>query len=110
MKTLGKAAARAALGLVLALGLIGSAAADDGSDMPASRPALLLNGLGVSQNWASWSTWAGLPSLPQPGAVSYVKGEWTVPSVACDATDDSSSVWVGIDGLFSSSVEQVGTE
>jgi hypothetical protein len=71
---------------------------------------LLLNTLGLSQNWAGWASFAGLPLLPQNGAVTYVKGEWTVPALTCTSADADSSVWVGIDGMTNNTVEQVGTE
>jgi hypothetical protein len=98
------------LALGLAVGTVVPAGADDGGMMPASHPFLALNQLGLSQNWAGWASYAGLAGLAQNGAVSYVKGEWVVPAVACGATDASSSVWVGIDGLYNGVVEQVGTE
>ena len=41
--------------------------------------------------------------------MSYVAGSWTVPT-ASTKTSGYSSVWVGIDGYSSSTVEQVGTE
>lgn len=105
---------RRAASLGLALGLAAAAVlpvgADDGGNMPTSHPFLALNQLGLSQNWAGWASYAGLAGLAQNGAVSYVKGEWVVPAVACGATDADSSVWVGIDGLYNQVVEQVGTE
>ena len=46
---------------------------------------------------------------PQNGAVSAVSGTWKVPTVTGSGTTYS-SVWVGIDGYGSSTVEQLGTE
>jgi len=100
----------ASVAVAMAVSVVGSAAADDGGEMPTSHPALLLNLLGQSQNWAGWASYAGLAGLAQPGSVSYVKGEWTVPAVSCGSADASSSVWVGIDGVYNGVVEQVGTE
>jgi hypothetical protein len=42
-------------------------------------------------------------------SVSSVSGTWTVPTVTGSGTSYS-SVWVGIDGYQSSTVEQIGTE
>jgi hypothetical protein len=105
-----RAARTGAAAIVLAGCLVGTVAAGEGGEMPSSRPMLLLNTLGLSQNWAGWATFAGLPLLPKSGAVSYVKGEWTVPSVSCAGADADSSVWVGIDGMSNQTVEQIGTE
>jgi len=109
----GKSVRRAAtfgLALGLAAGTVLPAGAEDGGSMPTSHPFLALNQLGLSQNWAGWASYAGLAGLAQNGAVSYVKGEWVVPAVACGSADADSSVWVGIDGLYNQAVEQVGTE
>jgi len=99
------------LAVALAATLVTSAWADDGGGfMPTSHPFLLGNLIGTSQNWAGWAAYAGLAGLAQPGAVSYVKGEWVVPAVSCGSTDAASSVWVGIDGVYNGVVEQAGTE
>ena len=45
----------------------------------------------------------------QSTSVSYVAGSWVVPTVSTK-TNGYSSVWVGIDGYSSSTVEQIGTE
>jgi hypothetical protein len=105
-----RAARGAAAALVLAGCLAGSVAAEGGGNMPSSRPMLLLNTLGLSQNWAGWASFSGLPLLPKAGAVTYVKGDWSVPAVTCTGADADSSVWVGMDGMFNNTVEQVGTE
>jgi hypothetical protein len=102
--------ASGAAALALAASLVGSAGADEGGYMPSSRPFLLGGVTGTSTNWAGWASYAGLAGLAQKGSVSYVKGEWVVPAVKCDGSDDDSSVWVGIDGLYNDFVEQVGTQ
>ena len=103
--------ASGAAALALAATLVGSAGADDGGAMPTSHPFLIVgNTLGLSANWTGWASYAGLAGLAQPDSVSYVTGDWVVPAVNCDATDDDSSVWVGIDGLYNGYVEQVGTQ
>ena len=76
---LSRAARVGAATMVLAGCLVGTATADGGGEMPSSHPMLLLNTLG-SQNWAGWASFGGTFLLPQAGAVSYVKGEWTVPA------------------------------
>ena len=57
--------------------------------------------------------WSGYAISAAPGTiVTDVKGSWIVPSIvgACGSVDQHSSFWVGIDGLVSSTVEQLGTE
>ncbi len=63
------------------------------------------------------------PPTPTAGAVTFVTGTWNVPgmtgvnepynrNVNCSDSDNTwydSSVWVGIDGLVDSTVEQTGT-
>jgi hypothetical protein len=103
--------ASGAAALALAASLVGSAGADEGGYMPTSHPFLIVgNTLGLSANWTGWASYAGLAGLAQKGSVSYATGDWVVPAVKCDASDDDSSVWVGIDGLYSGFVEQVGTQ
>jgi hypothetical protein len=55
------------------------------------------------------TNWAGYALDSRPGAVAAVGGSWTVPAVPAAGTGFS-SVWAGIDGLNSPTVEQVGTE
>ena len=55
----------------------------------------------VSSNWSGYAVQAAANS------VSYVAGTWTVPTAT---TSGYSSVWVGIDGYSSQTVEQIGTE
>ncbi len=65
---------------------------------------------GTSLNWSGYAVETNLAS-PQKGAVSDVKGSWTVPAVTCTSTPTAySSFWVGIDGYSSSTVEQTGTD
>jgi hypothetical protein len=61
-----------------------------------------------SSNWSGYAAETSLSS-PQSNAVTYVSGSWTVPKVT-GTTNAYSSVWVGIDGYSSNSVEQLGTE
>jgi hypothetical protein len=55
------------------------------------------------------SNWGGYAVTTKPGAVSGVAGTWVVPAVSGDGTA-TSSVWVGIDGYHSPTVEQIGTD
>jgi hypothetical protein len=65
---------------------------------------------GTSTNWSGYAVETSLAS-PQNGVVTDVKGSWTVPSVtATDSSVTYSSIWVGIDGDTSKTVEQCGTE
>src|SRR5258707_13897603 len=56
----------------------------------------------TSANWSGYSVATGA------GAVSQVAGSWVVPAVSSSVSGYSAS-WVGIDGAFSSTVEQTGT-
>jgi hypothetical protein len=46
------------------------------------------------------------------GSVSDVKASWVVPPIqgSCPSTNQYASFWVGIDGYFSNTVEQIGTD
>lgn len=61
-----------------------------------------------STNWSGYAAETSL-SAPASNAVTQVTGSWTVPKVSGKA-NAYSSVWVGIDGYSSGSVEQLGTE
>ncbi|CAM9695182.1 unnamed protein product, partial [Phaeothamnion confervicola] len=57
------------------------------------------------------TNWSGYAVTAAAGAVTVVSGEWTVPTVTgTGAGTTYSSVWVGIDGYNSTSVEQTGIE
>jgi len=62
----------------------------------------------TSTNWSGFAVETNLNS-PQNNAVSAVSGSWTVPTATGSGTAYS-SVWVGIDGYSSSTVEQIGVE
>jgi Peptidase A4 family len=61
-----------------------------------------------STNWSGYAAETNL-TTPASNAVTMVSGSWTVPTVT-GKTNAYSSVWVGIDGYSSPSVEQLGTE
>jgi hypothetical protein len=60
----------------------------------------------------NWSGYAGATSFTNPTAhsVTAVSGSWIVPTVKASGGTTYSSLWVGIDGYNSSTVEQLGTE
>lgn len=68
------------------------------------------NANGTSLNWSGYAVETSL-KRPQKGAVSYVTGSWRVPTISASGSANTySSIWVGIDGYSSSTVEQIGTE
>ncbi len=64
---------------------------------------------GTSENWSGY---AAATSLIKPAmfSVTQISGTWTVPEVKASKEDTYSSIWVGIDGFSSGTVEQIGTE
>lgn len=65
---------------------------------------------GTSSNWAGYAIQTNLAN-PQNNAVSDVKGTWVIPTVDCSSTPTGyASIWVGIDGYSSNTVEQTGTD
>ena len=59
----------------------------------------------------NWSGYAVAPSFkePTPGAVSHVRGSWTVPSIAASEHDTHCAIWIGMGGFLESSAQQIGT-
>jgi len=76
----------------------------------AHAPVAAISGSPVA---ATTFNWAGYAVAGATNSVTFVKGSWHVPAVkgaVCSATSfDASSTWVGIDGLLSTTVEQIGT-
>jgi len=65
---------------------------------------------GTSENWGGYGIQTNL-GAPQVNAVTDVKGSWVVPAVDCTVTPTGySSLWIGIDGYSSNTVEQIGTD
>jgi len=54
-------------------------------------------------NWAGYGTLA-----PTSTAFTSVTASWTVPTIAPTANDTYLGMWVGLDGLTNSTVEQIG--
>jgi hypothetical protein len=59
---------------------------------------------------AERTNWSGYAIQTSDYAVSQVHGSWFVPTVTCSGGTENSSVWLGIDGYNSNTVEQLGTE
>jgi len=70
-------------------------------------PPLIQSVSTISNNWSGYAVETNLLS-PQPGVFTAVSGSWTVPAVSGVGTAYS-SVWVGLDGFSSGTVEQIGT-
>src|ERR1700733_3657591 len=75
---------------------------------PPIVPPLFHSVATTSTNWSGYATETNLNS-PQSGAFTAVSGSWTVPSVI-GSGNAYSSIWVGLDGYSSSTVEQIGTD
>ncbi len=60
----------------------------------------------------NWSGYVAAPNLLKPTfyTVTQVTGSWIVPNIVSASVNTSCSIWVGIDGAGSPSVEQLGTE
>jgi len=101
-----------ALVVALALSLsLGFALASHSAGAGQTETRRLHPGLrqGYALNWSGYSAQTSLTS-PASGVVTDVKATWTVPTVTGSRSRAYSSVWVGIDGYSSPTVEQIGTE
>jgi hypothetical protein len=82
-------------------------------------PASGANGCPYSGSQCGYSyNWAGYVVYNSAYSVTKVTGDWKVPTIAgvsgttcpdTQATWDSNSVWIGIDGFMDGTVEQTGT-
>ncbi len=77
--------------------------------IPAPESARTSRTLATSTNWSGYVA-ANRLSAPQQGSVSAVSGTWVVPTLKPTPDHTYCSLWVGIDGYNSSTVEQIGTE
>ena len=77
--------------------------------IPAPRSSRVPSHLASSTNWSGYAA-ANKLSSPKKGSVTAVSGTWIVPTLSPTFDDTYSSLWVGIDGYGSSTVEQIGTE
>jgi Peptidase A4 family len=71
-----------------------------------TRHARAIEGV-TARGTANWSGYADTATKAQ--TFTKVSGSWTTPSVTCSREDQITSNWVGLDGLNSSTVEQLGT-
>ena len=65
---------------------------------------------GTSSNWSGYAVFAAGSKKSQSESWAYVSGTWTVPAVQKTGVTSYSSIWVGLDGYTSGTVEQIGTE
>jgi hypothetical protein len=82
---------------------------------PASIRHLNFDGTADAENWAGYAiaaaTQPATPTSPTGVTVTSVTGSWKVPAVTCTGKSlQYSSFWVGIDGWYSPTVEQIGTD
>lgn len=91
--------------ILVTLALSGAAAAMPVPDIRSLAPNVRA-GPGTSLQWSGYAVTGPV------GSVSDVKGSWKVPAIvgACPTGNEYSSFWVGIDGIGSSTVEQIGTD
>jgi hypothetical protein len=61
-------------------------------------------------NSVTSTNWSGYAVTANRGAVTAAKGSWNVPPVSCTGSNQYASLWVGIDGYNSNTVEQIGTD
>ena len=76
---------------------------------PFIRKKHLLDAVVSSTNWSGYVASSNLLH-PTNYLVTQVSGSWIVPDVKAAGVDTNCSIWVGIDGAGSPSVEQLGTE
>jgi hypothetical protein len=79
-------------------------------------PLSALIALSSAQAQEQLNTWSGSifksvnpEQSPPPVTFSFVSATWTQPSVVCTVPDAEVSIWVGLDGDPTSTVEQAGT-
>ena len=76
---------------------------------PTPVPTMVIENISV--NWAGYAVETTFAD-PQDQAIDAVEAVWTVPAVDCSMaqTDYAAAFWIGIDGVSSRSVEQIGTD
>ena len=95
---------------LLGSGVISFAQAAPAAASAVSAPAMITSGGQIRSHLTTVTStnWAGYAVTGGP--FTSVVGTWTQPSVKCTSGDQYSSMWVGLDGYSSSTVEQTGTE
>src|SRR5581483_5818238 len=77
--------------------------------IPGPRTSRVPGNVATSTNWSGYAAETNF-SHPAKNSVSAVSGSWIVPHLAATPDNSYCSLWVGIDGYSSSTVEQIGTE
>jgi len=77
--------------------------------IPGPRSARTPSNVATSTNWSGYAAESNF-SHPTRNSVTAVSGTWIVPSLKSTPDHSYSSIWVGIDGYSSPTVEQIGTE
>lgn len=77
--------------------------------IPGPESSRTSRALATSTNWSGYVAANNLSS-PRQGSVTAVSGTWVVPTLHSTPDHTYCSLWVGIDGYNSSTVEQIGTE
>jgi Peptidase A4 family len=82
---------------------------------PASLHRLHFDGTAEALNWSGYAiaaaTQPATPTSPTGVTVTSVAGSWVIPPANCSGhSSQYASFWVGIDGWYSDSVEQIGTD
>ncbi len=68
-----------------------------------------LNEMADSPNWSGYFGATNLVN-PSTGSVTAVSGYWVVPTLHATKSDAFCAIWVGMDGVYNSTVEQLGTD
>jgi hypothetical protein len=73
------------------------------------------DGTAEALNWSGYAVAAAnapaTPTSPTGVTVTSVAGSWVIPQANCSGhSSQYSSFWVGLDGWYSNSVEQIGTD
>jgi len=61
-----------------------------------------------SNNWCGFVASTSIFN-PQPKTVTFVEGTWVIPTIAQVQNNRFYSIWVGIDGFNTGTIEQIGT-
>lgn len=111
--------ARAAVMAAVLSGASGLAQAQERTPHQHRRAAirtLRLDGTADAYNWSGYAVAASTPP-PAPGTaptgvtVTSVSGSWVVPKATCTGRSTQyAAFWIGIDGWYSPTVEQIGTD
>ncbi|MDR3645971.1 MAG: G1 family endopeptidase [Candidatus Babeliales bacterium] len=77
---------------------------------PVNRCSLLPSNTATTPNWAGYVASTNVFN-PTKGTVSFVQGTWKIPAIAAGQAKPGTfyAIWVGIDGLNTNTIEQLGT-